>query len=53
VYSAGAAISFSSDRFTPVGAYQGFPVYRDRNSAKDEIWVAMVKDGPLAAYTLR
>jgi hypothetical protein len=52
-YSAGAATSFSPDRFTPVGAYQGFPVYRDRNSAKDEIWVAMVKDGPLAPYALR
>ena len=52
-YSAGAATSFSPDRFTPLGEYQGFPMYRDRNSAKDEIWVAMVKDGPLAPYTLR
>lgn len=52
-YSAGAATSFSPDRFTPVGEYQGFPVYRDPTSAKDEIWVAMVKGGALAPYTLR
>jgi hypothetical protein len=52
-YSAGVATSFSPDRFTPVGEYRGVPVYRDRNSAKDEIWVPMVKGGPLAPYTLR
>jgi hypothetical protein len=49
-YSSGSAVSFSPDRFQPVGEYRGFPVYRDTTGGDDEIWVSVVKDGPLAPY---
>lgn len=52
-YSDGAAVPFSPDRFEPVGAYQGFPVYRDKIGGGDDLWVAVVKDGPLAPYRRR
>jgi hypothetical protein len=52
-YSAGASMSYSPDRFTMVGEYRGFPVYRDNGGTKDEIWVQVVTDGPLAPYTKR
>ena len=31
----GAAVSFSPDRFEPIGEYRGFPVYRDTISGSD------------------
>jgi hypothetical protein len=49
-YSDGPAESFSPDRFEPVGEYHGFPVYRDKVGGGSDIWVAVVKDGPLAPY---
>ena len=49
-YSDGLAASFSDDRFEPVGEYHGFPVYRDKISGSADIWVSVVKDGPLAPY---
>ena len=49
-YSDGPAVSFSPDRFEPMGEYHGFPVYRDKISGSTDIWVAVVKDGPLAPY---
>ena len=49
-YSNGPAVSFSPDRFEPMGEYHGFPVYRDKISGSDEIWVSVVQDGPLAPY---
>jgi hypothetical protein len=52
-YSGGATTTFSSDRFEPVGQYHGFPVYRDKSTGKDEIWVSAVKDGLLALYRKR
>ena len=52
-YADGAATSFSPDRFEPVGEYRGFPVYRDKAAAPNEIWVQVVKDGPLAPYAKR
>jgi len=52
-YSDGPAASFSPDRFEPVGDYHGFAVYRDRTSRKNEIWISVVKDGPLAPYSKR
>jgi len=52
-YADGPAAMFSPDRFEPVGEYRGFAVYRDRLSSKNEIWVSVVKDGPLAPYTRR
>ena len=49
-YSSGPAASFSPDRFEPMGEYRGFPVYRDKAASTGEIWVSVVKDGPLAPY---
>lgn len=49
-YAAGAAVPFTPDRFVPVGAYRGFPVYRDSSSGDERIWVSVVADGPLAPY---
>jgi hypothetical protein len=49
-HSSGPAVSFSPDRFEPMGEYRGFPVYRDTPGGNDEIWVSVVKDGPLAPY---
>jgi hypothetical protein len=49
-YSSGPAVSFSPGRFQPAGEYHGFPVYRDTTGDPDEIWVSVVKDGPLAPY---
>lgn len=52
-YSDGAAVSFSPDRFVPMGDYHGFPVYREKDSDRGDIWVAVVADGPLAPYSKR
>ena len=52
-YSHGPTASFSPERFEPIGEYRGFPVYRDKANAKNEIWVTVVKDGTLAPYTRR
>jgi hypothetical protein len=52
-YSNGAAVSYSADRFVPIGDYHGFPVYRDKRSSADTIWVTVVQDGPLAPYSRR
>jgi hypothetical protein len=52
-YSSGAATSYSPERFTQIGEYRGFPVYRDRARSNDEIWIQSVTDGPLAPYRQR
>jgi hypothetical protein len=52
-YAAGPAATFSPDRFEPVGDYRGFAVYRDRTGTKNEIWISIVKDGPVAPYSRR
>jgi hypothetical protein len=52
-YADGAATSFTPDRFEPIGEYRGFPVYRDKATATKQIWVQVVKDGPLAPYAKR
>jgi len=44
-YSDGPSVSFSPDRFEPMGEYHGFPVYRDKSAGTDDIWVSVVKDG--------
>lgn len=49
-YSSGLSASFDPDRFEPIGEYHGFPVYRDTIGGSGEIWVSVVKDGPLAPY---
>jgi hypothetical protein len=48
--SAGAAVSYQPDRFTPIGEYHGFPVYRDQGGKTEQIYVAAVQDGPLVPY---
>ncbi len=52
-YSHGPTATYSPDRFEPIGEHRGFPVYRDKTSSKNEIWVSMVEDGPLAPYAKR
>jgi hypothetical protein len=52
-FSAGAAVPYSADRFIPMGDYRSFPVYRERGSTGDIIWVTVVHDGPLAPYSRR
>ena len=52
-FSAGEATTFSADRFVQIGEYRGFPVYREKDSNKKEIWVTVVKDGPVAPYEKR
>lgn len=52
-YSNGTAVPYAADRFTQIGEYRGFPVYRDKNGRRDQIWVTVVKDGPLAPYARR
>jgi hypothetical protein len=49
-YAAGAAVPFSPDRFTLVGQYEGFPVYRDKHGDPNKIWIAVVNGGPVAPY---
>jgi hypothetical protein len=52
-YSSGEAVAYSPSRFTRIGDYRGFPVYRENKDKKDAIWVAIVQDGPLAPYSKR
>jgi hypothetical protein len=52
-YSAGTSTSYSPERFTKVGEYRKFPVYIETAGGKDEIWVQVVTDGPLAPYSRR
>jgi len=52
-YADGPAATFSPDRFEPVGDYRGFAVYRERAGRKNEIWISIVKDGPVAPYGRR
>ncbi len=52
-YSSGASASYSADRFTKVGEYRGFPVYVEKVSTKDTIWVQVTNGGPLAPYARR
>ena len=52
-YADGPAASFTPGRFEPIGEYRGFPVYRDKSSRKNEIWVSVMQDGPVAPYARR
>jgi hypothetical protein len=49
-YSAGAAVSYSPDRFVRIGDYRGFPVYRPVGGPADVIYIPSVADGPVAPY---
>jgi hypothetical protein len=52
-YAAGTAVPFLADRFTPIGQYRGFPVYRANSGDQDRIWISVVEDGPVAPYEKR
>jgi len=52
-FSSGPAVLFSPGRFEPIGEFYGFTVYRETTGNSDELWVASVKDGPLAPYRRR
>ncbi len=52
-YNDGPATSYSPTRFTRIGEYRGFPVYRDRTSNRDEVWIPSVIDGPVVPYARR
>jgi hypothetical protein len=52
-YSAGVAVPFVPERFTPVGEYRGFPVYMENGGDPNRIWVSVVQNGPLAPYEKR
>jgi hypothetical protein len=51
--SAGSSVSFSADRFVPIGDHRGFAVYRSRQGSDDTIWVTVVTGGPVAPYSRR
>jgi hypothetical protein len=53
-YSDGEAVPYTPERFTEVGSYRGFPVYRERAGGNTRrIWVAVVQGGPVAPYVQR
>ena len=53
-YSSGEAVPFTPERFTRIGSYRGFAVYREgRGDNAQVIWVAVVQDGPVAPYAKR
>src|SRR5262249_7568848 len=50
-YSDGPAAPFDAARFTQVGDYRGFAVYRASSGQPDEIWVAVAMgESPVAPY---
>lgn len=50
-HTAGKAVAFSAERFTPISEYHGFPVYRDNWAANGLIYIPAVPGGPLTPYT--
>jgi hypothetical protein len=52
-YHAGRPVTFSADRFEPIGSYRGFPVYKEKGGSDSTIYVTVVQDGPLTPYTKR
>jgi len=52
-YSSGASVSYDARRFTPIGNYRGFPVYRDPAGNADRIFVTVVPNGPVAPFVRR
>ena len=49
-YLAGASVPNAPGRFERIGDHHGFPVYREARGSSEMIYVAVVKDGPLAPY---
>jgi hypothetical protein len=52
-YLDGRAVTFDVARFTPVGNYRNFTVYRDSSAQGNRIFVTTVPDGPLAPFSRR
>ncbi len=52
-FADGPAVTFSPERFVPVGDYRGFPVYRDQRGTAETIYVTVVQGGALARYSRR
>ena len=53
-YADGAAAVLSEARFTRIGNYRGFPVYRAADdTTADRIWVTSAIDGPIAPFVKR
>jgi hypothetical protein len=49
-YTAGPAVTFSADRFTPIGDSRGFAVYRRTGGSPDEIYMTVTANGLVAPY---
>jgi hypothetical protein len=51
-YSDGPSVTYSPDRFTQVGEYQGSPVYRAKGATAsgDSIFIPSVAGGPVAPF---
>jgi hypothetical protein len=52
-FHAGEVVSYDADTFVPVGAYRGFPVYKNKSDTSETIYVSVVQNGPLAPYAKR
>ncbi len=55
-YVDGAPIAFDPARFTQIGDYRGFPVFRGRDGSADAIWIPVMKDtadGRIVRYAKR
>ena len=52
-FASGTAVPYEPGRFTQIGDYRGFPVYRDTMGRASTIYVAVVTDGPIAPYVQR
>lgn len=57
-YSDGPAVALATGRFSRIGEYQGFPVYRAQGGGGNEIWIAVVNsenatDVPVAPFAKR
>jgi hypothetical protein len=52
-YNDGAAVSYDPERFVPIGNHRGFPVYRERTSSANRIFVTIVPNGPVAPFARR
>jgi hypothetical protein len=52
-YLDGQAVSFDAARFSPVGNYRGFPVYRETSGDGARIFVTVLPNGPVAPFVRR
>lgn len=52
-FAAGPAVPFDAARFESAGTSNGFPVFRERGSSADRIFVTIVRNGPIAPFERR